>query len=117
MTVKAPICNVCGSAHWLREPHVFTGKAEPVEVFNAYKESRKPQRRRAALSMPGIPTASALEAQLNAIADAVGAETKRQADLKEKEVRVFPDKSIFDKNAYQREYMRKKREAKKAKAV
>ena len=23
MTVTAPMCKVCGNAHWFREPHVF----------------------------------------------------------------------------------------------
>ena len=89
--MNKPKCRVCGVAHWASEPHEFPVRQSSNRP-NAQldKNSNKPAR---------------LDKNSNSLI------TELRARIAELEQQVVDLQQPFDKTAYQREYMRKRRMA------
>lgn len=80
----APLCKICDTRHWAHEPHTFNPPASRAG------EEIKP----AAKDMERLPPAEAVSAGI----------------VQEKQL---AKRGSFDRTAYQREYMRKRRQKEK----
>jgi hypothetical protein len=104
--IKAPTCRVCGDDHWGNMPHKW-GKGEPSEP--ASKD------RKTVLVDPPKPVPPLnLLAEIAALKVRVDRLEAIVADVSPPTMPPPPDDAAFDKKAYQRELMRKRRAEKDA---
>ena len=90
----APKCKICGKSHWANEPHALTTDeirgiiaAARIPEVESFLANPDPKARAPRLSLTPDKVLTVVEA-----------------------VEQFPPAPKFDKVAYQREYMRKRRE-------
>ena len=114
MPVRAPHCKVCGSPHWLTQAHIWKGEPDRVEAqIKRGVPLGSMERRFGRISAqpvvlpPEELAAPALEPRSPAIV------IEPASPNPSEKTKVAQEK--FDKIAYQRDYMRKRREAAKAK--
>jgi hypothetical protein len=85
MSVTAPVCKVCGKAHWLgRQPHQFTNEPDPVIERELTAQEIRGQ---------GV--------------NKMGKRKQSTASVSTPPVAV--NAPVMDRKAYMREYMKRKR--------
>jgi hypothetical protein len=95
--MKPPRCPICDTDHWAREPHRFATNGESATnngATNAGGTSRS--------AYSGVEAGGAVVGEKAGLGEVVGA-------VRSVEPRTANRRSRADYNAYQREYMRKRR--------
>lgn len=118
--MKAPICRLCGKAHWLTDPHVW-GVEVPVAPPVLVERSVELVEKDALLGDVEWELIDRVARVINEVANkrfnAYSVDREVSLGLAREAIAVVREdmssKAKFDRAAYQREYMRRKRAAKK----
>jgi hypothetical protein len=101
--MKPPKCRLCSGLHWNNEPHVFATNERLTGATNRTRATNSP-------NVGDVPVPQVVKADVDSGRLPVGDETPRVAVVRLGDVgRTANRRSRESYNAYQREYMRKRR--------
>jgi hypothetical protein len=116
--VTEPLCKVCGERHGFGTPHTWTGPSSAVDGDGGKTLARADDRQGGQASKPKLPRVRVKGASKRMAGSATGKSGGVSAHPSGVPG-VFPasdlNKPSFDRLAYQREYMRKRRAQARAK--
>lgn len=108
MTIGAPVCRVCGVAHWSREPHEL-GTAKATASRRPASIPAKPGRIAAPPARPRCTSCAALRLRVAQLEAQLAAAIAGKVKARKPTTSAPPAKR--DRRDYQRELMRKRRAA------